>query len=118
MTNLQRRIDRLERSSGVAAQAGLRLIMMQAGARLAMDVDRCVEVLAEYGFLLAGTGISMLNFLDVPHGLSAQESERYLREHGAEICNPRGRSARPVGQLERDTRRRQYPVSRKATDIY
>jgi hypothetical protein len=93
MTNLQRRIERLERPPGAAAQTGLRLIMMQAGATFAMDVDRCVEVLVECGFLCAGPGISMLNLLDVPHGLSAQELECYLREHGVEICNLKGRSA-------------------------
>jgi hypothetical protein len=93
MTNLQRRIERLERPAGTGAQAGLRLIVMQAGATFAMDVDRCVEVLVECGFLCAVPGISMLNLLDVPHGLSAQELERYLREHGAEISNLKGRSA-------------------------
>jgi hypothetical protein len=98
MTNLQRRIERLERPVGVGTQEGLRLILMQAGAMFAMDIDRCVEVLAEYGFLLTGPGISLLNFLGVPHDLSAQELERHLREHGAEICNCKSRSAPTVGR--------------------
>jgi hypothetical protein len=38
MTNLQRRIERLERPAGAGAQAGLRLIVMDAGATFAMDV--------------------------------------------------------------------------------
>jgi hypothetical protein len=69
---------------------------MDAGVTFAMDVDRCVEVLVECGFLCTGPGISMLNFLDVPHDLSAQELERYLRKHGAEICNLKNRSVPTV----------------------
>jgi hypothetical protein len=91
MTNLHRRIERLERPVGAGTQAGLRLIMMRAGATL--DVDQCVAILAESGFLVTGSCISLLNFLGVPHGLSAQELERYLREHGAEICNRKDRTA-------------------------
>jgi len=32
-------------------------------------------------------GMLLLDFLDVPHGLSARELESYLREHGEEICH-------------------------------
>jgi hypothetical protein len=96
MTNLQRRIERLERPAGAGTQVGLRLILMDAGATFAMDVDRCVEILAESGFLRNGPGISTVDLLDIPHGLSTQELERYLREHGAEICNPSGRSSPTV----------------------
>jgi hypothetical protein len=99
MTNLQRRIERLERPAGASTQAGLRLIVVDGGAAFAMDVDRCVEILAESGFLRNGPGISTVDLLDIPHGLSAQELERYLREHGAEICNSSGRSAPTVGRL-------------------
>jgi hypothetical protein len=98
MTHLQRRIERLERPADESTQAGLRLILLQAGETLAMDLDRCVEVLAQCGFLVTGPSISMLNLLDLPHGQSAQELERYLREHGDEICNLKGRSAATLGR--------------------
>jgi hypothetical protein len=97
MTNLQRRIERLERPAGADTQAGLRLIVMDAGATFAMDVDRCVEVLAESGFVRPGCCV--LDFLNIPHGLTQDELVAYLREHGGEICNPSGRSAPTVGRL-------------------
>jgi hypothetical protein len=39
-------------------QACLQLIVVDAGATFAMDIDRCVEILAESGFLRNGAGIS------------------------------------------------------------
>ena len=74
MANLQRRIERLERPDGASKQAGLQLILMQAGATLAMDIDRCVEVLAESGSVRPGSCV--LDFLNIPHGLTAPELER------------------------------------------
>jgi hypothetical protein len=96
MTNLQRRIERLERPAGASTQAGLRLIVMDAGATFAMDVDRCVEVLAESGFV--PPGCCVLDFSYIPQGLKQDELVTYLREHGAEICSPSGRSAPTVGR--------------------
>jgi hypothetical protein len=97
MTNLQRRIERLERPVGAGTQAELRLILMQAGATFAMDVDRCMEVLTECGFIRQGS--CLLDFLRIPHGLTQGELVEHLREHGAEICNPSGRSAPVVDRL-------------------
>jgi hypothetical protein len=94
MTNLQRRIERLERPMGTGTQGGLRLIVMAAGATFAMDVDRCVEVLAEGGFI--GPGCCVLDFSYIPHGLTQDELVEYLREHGEEICNASGRSVPTV----------------------
>jgi hypothetical protein len=98
MRNLQRRIERLERPVSAGTQAWLQLILMQGGATFAFDLDQCVEVLAQRGFLRTWPCISMLNSLDVPYGLSAKELERYLGEHGAEICNLKGRSAAMLGR--------------------
>jgi hypothetical protein len=47
--------------------------------RFAMDVDRCVEVLAESGFVRPGCYV--LDFLDIPHGLNQDELVAHLREH-------------------------------------
>jgi hypothetical protein len=82
---------------GTGTQGGLRLIVMDAGVTFAMDVDRCVEVLAEGGFI--GPGCCVLDFSYIPNGLTQDELVEYLREHGAEICNPSGRSAPAVEHL-------------------
>jgi hypothetical protein len=94
MTNIQRRIERLERPVGTGTQSGLRLIVMEAGATFAMDVDECVGVLAEFGFLRPGCCV--LDFLDIPQGLKPDELVAHLRAHGAEICNLSGRTAPTV----------------------
>jgi hypothetical protein len=31
--------------------------------------------------------MGFVNLLDVPNGVGPKETERYLREHAAEICN-------------------------------
>jgi hypothetical protein len=94
MTHLQRRIVRLERPVVASTQAGLRLILMQAGATFALDLDQCVEVLAESGFVRQGCCV--LDFLHIPRDLKQDELVAHLREHGAEICNPSGQSAPPT----------------------
>jgi len=50
---------------------------------LALDQDRCVQILRERGFLPTGP-IGIVNLAAVPHGLDAEELERFLREHGEE----------------------------------
>jgi hypothetical protein len=81
---------------GTGTQGGLRLIVMDAGVTFAMDVDRCVEVLAEGGFI--GPGCCVLDFSYIPQGLKLDELVTHLREHGAEICSPSGRSVPTVGR--------------------
>jgi hypothetical protein len=94
MTNLQRRIERLERLAAVDAQAGGRLILIDAGERLAKDLDRCADVLAESGFVRPGCCV--LDFSYIPDGLKQNELVEHLREHSAEICNLKDRSAPTV----------------------
>ena len=50
--------------------------------------DACVKILDEAGFLPM-SGIATVDLLDIPHGLSARETERFLRDNGARICGPR-----------------------------
>jgi hypothetical protein len=33
--------------------------------------------------------MGIVNFLDIPEGLNAEQTERFLREHAAEICGVR-----------------------------
>jgi hypothetical protein len=71
------RIDQLENRLGIAAgEPKLLFVASAAGRRQALDVDTCVDILRECGFL--------------PTGLTAQELERFLRKHGPEICGARG----------------------------
>jgi|SRR5580658_10545166 hypothetical protein len=82
-----RRIDKLEDRLGLAAgKPKLLLIASAAGRRQALDVDTCVDILRECGFLPTGPGIGLVNLLHLPEDLTAQELERFLREHGPEIC--------------------------------
>jgi len=58
-----------------------------AGVTLALDADTCVEILRECGFVPT-FGFSVVNLCTIPDGLSAYETERYLREHGEKLCRP------------------------------
>jgi len=55
------------------------------GRELALDTDRCVDILRECGFL-PKTRFLVLSLTGIPHGLNAQELEQYLRKNGARIC--------------------------------
>jgi hypothetical protein len=48
-----------------------------------------MEILDECGCLATGGAIQLVNFCDFPDGLSAPETENYLRENGAGLCRPR-----------------------------
>ena len=92
MRSLRSRIDELEQQTGIKG-AQSRLIVMRLGQEeLALDRDRCVEILSECGFVLTGP-ISLLDFLRVPDGLNAGQLVRHLREHAAEICPGARRTA-------------------------
>jgi hypothetical protein len=78
-----RRIRRLEDRFGSAS--GPSGLVVVSCVTLALDSDRCVEILRECGFV--GTrGIVIVDLCKVPKGLNKDEIETYLREHGAEVC--------------------------------
>jgi hypothetical protein len=52
--------------------------------------ERCIEILKECGHLRTGPWFSMVSLYRVPRGLSPQDTERFLRENGKEVCCPRG----------------------------
>jgi len=56
----------------------------RSGQELALDTDTCIEILRECGKLPKGK-CGVVNFLNVPDGLNADELEKFLREHGAGI---------------------------------
>jgi hypothetical protein len=65
----------------------MQLILIQAGATFSLSTRRCAEILRESGFLPARAAMSLLNLCGVPDDLDAGALERYLRQHGAEICH-------------------------------
>ena len=58
---------------------------VQVLADFALDMDTCLGILGECGFLPTGR-IGVVNLLHIPFDLSAEELERFLREKGAETC--------------------------------
>ena len=67
----------------------LLLVVSKAGWGLALDQDRCMQILRESGFLPTGP-VGVVNLGQIPDGLNAEELERYLREDGAETRGFRG----------------------------
>jgi len=57
------------------------LIASRADRKLALDSDSCMRILGEGGFLTA-RGIGIINLGRIPDGLTAAETERFLRENG------------------------------------
>ena len=88
MNTLTRRIGRLEDQLGFGGKRrpSILLIVCHYGWELALDQDRCIEILGEGGFL-SDAPISCVNFLNIPKGMNAEETERFLREHGAETSS-------------------------------
>ena len=54
-----------------------------AGCELALDLDRCAEILGQCGFLPKGR-FCIVNLCGIPDGLNAKELEKFLRKNGAE----------------------------------
>lgn len=55
------------------------------GRELALDTNRCVDILRECGFL-PKTRFLVVSLTGIPDGLNAKELEHYLRKDGARIC--------------------------------
>jgi hypothetical protein len=80
MKTVTRRIAKLEEQLGTAQRGTPVLLVMSAVANeLALDEDRCIEILRECGRLPTGPGLGIVNLWEIPDGLNAKELERYLR---------------------------------------
>ncbi len=53
------------------------------------DADIYINILDEAGFLHTA-GFGMVDFSQIPRGLSGKEAERFVCENGAKICGRRG----------------------------
>lgn len=88
MRRLDGRISKLENRFGIAKYKPRYLLILDDETQRALSNDRCIEILDEAGFLHT-VGFGVVNLMDIPDGLSAKETETFLRESGAEICGPR-----------------------------
>jgi hypothetical protein len=81
-TELEKRpIEERQRAS--RAKKPALCLVMRAGQELALEPEACFEILRECGYLPERLGPSlMLNLGHIPDGLTAAETERFLREHG------------------------------------
>jgi hypothetical protein len=88
MHSIRRRIEKLESGRREAAEGGIHLFVLRAGMELAVDGNRCVEILRQAGYLQSGLFMSVIRLLNVPWGLDADALGTYLRDHGGKICRP------------------------------
>ena len=65
------------------------MVITAAARCLALDSATCVEILEECGYLRESDSVSVARLIDIPDGLDAKGTERFLRERGADICSPR-----------------------------
>jgi hypothetical protein len=92
MKTVTGRINKLETRLGIApGKPGLLFVASAAAWRHPLNVEACMDVLSECGFVYTGSGVGLVNLLHLPEGLNAKDLERFLREHGPEICGPRVR---------------------------
>ena len=71
MKAVEHRLARLENGFRPLSGPSL-LIITQAGQRLALDKDACIQILREGRFLRA-TGLVPVDLIDIPDGLNAAE---------------------------------------------
>jgi hypothetical protein len=86
MKTISKRLVKLEDRLGLAdGKPRILIVVTHAGRGLALDEDRCIEILGECGYLPPGT-VRVIDLGRIPLGLNAKELEDYLRKHGAETC--------------------------------
>src|SRR5580700_1786400 len=75
MTTITRRLSKLEDQFGTGSRKPrLLLVACKAGWGLALDVDTCIQILDGCGFLPTGP-VGLVNFMDIPEGLNAVQTE-------------------------------------------
>ena len=98
----------LEKGFGLGPETKqLLLVVTAAGRGLALDQDRCIQILRECGFLPTGP-VGVVNLGQIPEGLNADELEGVLRKDGAETCGLRGAQnhGEPAGRAPQENQRR------------
>ena len=89
MKSIQGRLNKLEHRFGIADDRERFVVILDgAGSTRALSDDRCIQILDEAG-LLHTSGFGVVDLTQIPNGLSAKETERFLRESGAELSSSR-----------------------------
>jgi hypothetical protein len=84
MKAISDRLGKLENRFGLGPETEpILLVLCQAGWGLALDSNKCIDILGKCGFLPTGP-VGLVNLCQIPDGLNAEKLERYLRENGAE----------------------------------
>ena len=82
MKAIERRLNRLEDRLAPQGKKPLLIVVTDAAQKLALDSDRCVQILREAGRIDSASPISVVDLGCIPDGLNAAGLERYLRECG------------------------------------
>jgi hypothetical protein len=86
---IDRRLSKLEDRFGIADDRERVVVTLDgAGSKRALSNDICIQILDEAGLLHTG-GFGLVDLTKIPNGLSAKETERFLRENGAQLCGSR-----------------------------
>jgi len=86
MNAISKRLCKLEHGVGGGPGAEQKVwAMTTAGRNLALDHDTCVGILRKCGFQPTRRWV-VVDLDKIPDGLNAKETERFLREKGAETC--------------------------------
>jgi hypothetical protein len=101
MKTISNRIRKLEiRLFPDSGQPQRLWVSIESGCELALDPDRCTQILDECGFLPTGR-FGVVNLCGISDGLNARELEQFLRRNGAETRNLGGRQhSRQVSQAQ------------------
>ena len=89
MKTVERRLDRLEDRLAPQGRKQFLIVVTDARQKLALDSDKCVQILREAGRIDSASLISVVDLGSIPDGLDAGELKRYLREYGVGLSGPR-----------------------------
>jgi hypothetical protein len=106
MKSIDGRLRELEDRFGIEKNKPRFVVIFDgAGSKRVLSDDNCIQILDEAGFLHTG-GFGLVDLTQIPNGLSAKETERFLRDNGTQLCgsrlaqSPRGPGdggVRPIG---------------------
>jgi hypothetical protein len=85
MKTIDRRLGKLEDRLGIATNRPRIVVVMSDAGRRGLDDDTCLRVLREGGFP-AASAVAIVDLCEIPVGLTARETEEFVRENGAKIC--------------------------------
>jgi hypothetical protein len=101
MKAIDRRLSKLEERLGLTQE--LFLVVLSYAGKPGLDDDTCVDLLRDGGFLPTG-GVATVDLTQIPGGLNAEETKRFVRENGAKICGSRVGGASMEGDAESSLR--------------